>query len=42
MLHAQIGSHEMLTLGLALRETLGDTGVSQPFPLKGISPRDSG
>ena len=29
MLHAQFGSHEMLILGLALRETLGDTGVSQ-------------
>jgi hypothetical protein len=42
MLHAQFGSHEMLILGLALRETLGDTGVSQPSPLKGISSRDSG
>jgi hypothetical protein len=30
MLHAQFGSHEMLILGLILRETLGDTGVSQP------------
>jgi hypothetical protein len=29
MLHAQFGSHEMLILGLVLRETLGDTGVSQ-------------
>jgi hypothetical protein len=29
MLHAQFGPHEMLTLGLALRETLSDTGVSQ-------------
>jgi hypothetical protein len=29
MLHAQFGSHEMLILGLALRETLGDTRVSQ-------------
>jgi hypothetical protein len=28
MLHAQFGSHEMLILGLALRETLGDTWVS--------------
>jgi hypothetical protein len=42
MLHAQFGPHEMLTLGLALRETLSDTGVSQPSPLKGISSRDSG
>jgi hypothetical protein len=42
MLHAHFGSHEMLILGLALRETLGDTGVSQPSPLIGISPRDSG
>ena len=32
----------MMVLGLALRETLGDTGVSQPSPLKGISSRDSG
>jgi hypothetical protein len=31
MLHAQFGSHEMLILGLALRETLGDTGVSHMF-----------
>jgi hypothetical protein len=29
MFHAQFGSHEMLILGLALREILGDTGVSQ-------------
>jgi hypothetical protein len=29
MLHAQFGSHEILILGLAPRETLGDTGVSQ-------------
>jgi hypothetical protein len=42
MLHAQFGSHEMLISGLALRETLGDTGVSQPSPLKGISSQDSG
>ena len=28
MLHAQIGSHEMLILGLAMRETLSDTRVS--------------
>jgi hypothetical protein len=26
--HAQFGSHKMMVLGLALRETLGDTGVS--------------
>ena len=33
----------MMVLGLAfIRETLGDTGVSQPSPLKGISSRDSG
>ena len=32
-----------MVLDLAfLRETLGDTGVSQPSPLKGISSRDSG
>jgi hypothetical protein len=42
MLHAQFGSHKMLILGLALRETVGDTGVSQPSPLKKISSRDSG
>jgi hypothetical protein len=40
--HAQFGSHEMLILGLALIETLVDTGVSQPSPLKEISSQDSG
>jgi hypothetical protein len=29
-------------LGLLKEETLSDTGVSQPSPLKGISSRDSG
>jgi hypothetical protein len=38
MLHAQFGSHEMLILRLALRETLGDTRVSQPSPLKESRP----
>jgi hypothetical protein len=33
MFHAQFGSHEMLILGLALRETLGCTGVSHAPPL---------
>jgi hypothetical protein len=42
MLLAQFDLHEMMTLELVLRRTLGDTGVSQPSPLKGISSRDSG
>jgi hypothetical protein len=42
VLLAQFGLHEMMVLELVLRRTLGDTGVSQPPPLKGISSRDSG
>jgi hypothetical protein len=39
MLHAQFGSREMLILGLALRETLGDTGVSHA-PSKNVTYND--
>jgi hypothetical protein len=39
---AQFDSHEIMVLELALRRTLGITGVLQPSPLKGMSSRDSG
>jgi hypothetical protein len=39
VLHAQFGVHEMIILELALRKSLGDTGVSHLLWRKSLSAR---
>jgi hypothetical protein len=39
---AKLKSHVLMVTSWGTGQTLGNTGVLQPSPLKGISPKDSG